>query len=192
MTDKDYPDVRTELLEISGHLGDVREKLYEEGEKRDIRIALTEQSIKDWKKESEDSKRLSKWALGIAAIVSVLLIVVSIILGVAVDAIIVSNNQRKDRSLAACLQANAQTARSVVAAEATSDDLIDQLAAGVASDPKTDLKKLEEAVLKAKARQHKVIEENYPVRDCSPEGLKKFYSKQAEPSTTTTDGKTTH
>lgn len=112
-----------------------------------------------------------------AIIAAVLIAVFGVIVGtVGVVHGIHADNTRKQRTVAACQQANDQTDRSIVAAEATSDNFIDYLGTAAKANPKTDPVKLREFIEGAKVAQHRVIEKNYPKRDCSPRGIAAYYS----------------
>lgn len=176
--DGEGEDIRSELAALNVGVRDIRSKLAVEGIKRDERIAKSEKAIAD----AHTSARRASWVAVGAGLVGLLGIVVG---GVGIRQVHDANASRAQRTIAACLQANDQTARSIRAAEATSDNFIDLLAAAAdRSSQPVDPVKLKAFVDESKAAQHGVIEANYPTRDCSSRGIARFYSPAR--STTTT------
>lgn len=153
------PELVSTLEEMADRLDvklqGLRDDLADEAAKRDVRIR---------------TNRRATWA---ALAVGAIGIIVG---GVGIRQVHDANASRAQRTLAACLQANDQTDRSITAAEATSDDFIDYLGTAAKANPTTDAKKLQTFIDGAKAAQHTVIEKNYPKRDCSPAGIAAFYA----------------
>lgn len=147
-----------ELVAVNAALDGVRDDMEREGFKRDVRIRT--------------NRRATTAAIAAA--------VIGIAVGLyGIHAVADANAQRRQRTVAACLQANQQTDRSITAAVATSDNFIDYLGNAAKANPKTDLTKLQQFVDGSKAAQHAVIAKNYPKRDCSPAGLAAYYSSNA-------------
>lgn len=179
-------DIKAELASLDSGVRDIRSKLAVEGIKRDERIAKSELAIRTAHATADTANHSASRAsviAGLGVVVGLLGIVVG---GISIRQVHDANANRAQRTVAACFQANDQTARSIAAAEATSDNFIDLLAAAATkSTQPVDPVKLKAFVGESKAAQHKVIEANYPKRDCSPAGIARFYSPPARSTTTT-------
>lgn len=142
------------------------------------RLESLQDSIDGLREDTKQRIRSSRKAIIAVAAIALLGIVVG---AVGIRQVHDANASRAQRTLAACLQANEQTKRAITAAEATSDNFIDYLGDAGKANPQTDPVKLQQFVDGAKAAQHRVIEKNYPKRDCSPVGINRFYSPKGKP-----------
>lgn len=179
--------MRVELRSLDDGVRGIREKLEEEGRKRDERIEKSETAITAAHDAADRANNSAKWGRWIAlASTGVAL------LGIAAAAIGISiavnaNNDRKHNKISACEQSNVAVQRTADASKQNFDDFIDLLVAygGNTADPV--------AVQAAKNKQHVKIqaEADKPFaqgglhRDCSPLGIARYYAGTAVVTSTT-------
>lgn len=167
-------NIQAELEDLTRGVADVRDVLRVEGEKRDKRIKTAEDATQASIDAARKSSRTARFATAVA-IVAIVAAVIGIRNG------ILANSDRKQRTVAACGQANV-TAQNTATLVNTGDfKIIDQIAEATDADPR--------AVADAKVIQRKAVQNlvDTPTdkgglhRDCSPSGLRRYYS-----ATTTT------
>lgn len=162
-------DIAGELALLTQGVEEVREKLVEEGIKRDKRIATNEAATK----ASRTAARNATFAAALAVLVGAIGIVVG---GVGIKNGIDANNDRKQRTIAACEQFNRQQSDQTIAEISQSHDLIAALSKGAPKGSATD------AAVKAYNDRHDtLIRGEHRLRDCSPEGLARYYAATTQP-----------
>lgn len=189
----DDDSIPEQLKALTDVVTDVRETLRDEGEKRDKRMAIGEAAVVTAQGAADQSNHTARLAVGIAAFTGVVAVVAVIVAVVAVVGMVTANNDRKQRTVAACVQANNGAQNTATLVDTGDFKLLDQLGAAFHAS-KSD-------VDRAKAKNQTAVQKliDTPIargglhRDCSPAGLRQFYSKTSTTvpgSDTTTAGQT--